>query len=511
MEPKIMISRYLDDLLTEDELRVFNDWLKIDRENVKQFVIASMDVCQISELLSERRVKQIMTTSEEFTEDIVRDAGFGGVELKELVECEEHIGWQSFVDITEDMKERLILKQSRKKNKRKIFSRNNVDEHRVFVIPRVALMVAMIGFVVVTLITVMSHREIERTIDSIVVNVPQVVDEIVVVPDTELVEAGVGVGIARVRRTYDVVRAEEDLKPFSAGDMVLSQYYELKSGLLEIEMVETGAIVLLEGPCKFKILNRNAIKLSSGNLTALVETEKGKGFYVDTPQGRIVDLGTEFGVNVNRLGGTQAMVFDGEVVLENNKSLGKVGGGVNLYKGYHASIRDNGYVDMIGKENTKYNSSHFTRVEKMDRIYRAKNGSEYDQWLLNCEALSKRSGLVYYFNGAMQDQRKSKIYNQAVGSGKVYNELVGNIVGAKWQHGRWGNVTALELKDVDEYVELDLHGRFHELTMVMWVNLLSDRDSKMRALFNTDYWEKPGNLHWQLTDELGVDIGVQDC
>ena len=507
MEPKVMISRYLDDLLTDAELQDFSVWLKADRLHVKQFVMSSMDANQIAEVLSEHRVKEIMETSGVLSEDSIRDAGFGGVEFDQLVACEDQLGWQACVDLTEDMKERHLVKQPGHHRRDKLFAKDDVDEHRAFVIPRMGFIAALIGFVAVTLIVVMNHRELERTIDQMGVDVPVVVE--VIEADVDVEMSGVGVELAVVRRVHDVVWADGDGVGFSAGDVVSTKYYELKSGLVELEMIDTGAVVLVHGPSKFKLLNKNAIKLMSGDLTALVRSELAKGFYVDTPQGRIVDLGTEFGVQVNPLGGTQAMVFEGEVVLKTKYAIEKGGAGVNLYKGYHSRMRRDGYVDPVAKETTRFESVHFTRLEKMDRIFRAKNGSAYDQWLLDCEEISKRHGLVYYYNGALQESRQGEVFNQAVGAGKDFHEVVGKIVGAKWRAGRWGDSTALAMKDASEYVELDLPGRFNDLTLMSWIKLDPSGANKMRAILNSEGWSRVGNLHWQLNETMGVDIGLQ--
>ncbi len=75
-----------------------------------------------------------------------------------------------------------------------------------------------------------------------------------------------------------------------------------------------GATVLIEGPCIFELLNDNAIRMHRGRIAAQVP-ERAIQFTVKTPTAQIVDLGTEFGVDVKASGHTVAAVFDGRVRL----------------------------------------------------------------------------------------------------------------------------------------------------------------------------------------------------
>ena len=72
---------------------------------------------------------------------------------------------------------------------------------------------------------------------------------------------------------------------------------ELTSGLAQINFKD-GAEVVVEGPCKITFQGRNAARLEQGKLAATVEMSSAKGFVIDTPFGKVTDLGTEFGVEV---------------------------------------------------------------------------------------------------------------------------------------------------------------------------------------------------------------------
>jgi hypothetical protein len=94
-------------------------------------------------------------------------------------------------------------------------------------------------------------------------------------------------------------------------NMRAGKMLRLSRGLAEIEF-DRGARVILQGPASLELLSGNQIRLLQGSLTARVP-EKARGFTVLSPSGKIVDLGTEFGLSVDEAGATALRVFDGKV------------------------------------------------------------------------------------------------------------------------------------------------------------------------------------------------------
>ena len=56
-------------------------------------------------------------------------------------------------------------------------------------------------------------------------------------------------------------------------------------------------------------------------MTLHVTNPRGRGFVVETPQGQVTDLGTEFGVDVAGDSNTDVVVFEGAVNLAYEKDL----------------------------------------------------------------------------------------------------------------------------------------------------------------------------------------------
>ncbi|NLE37810.1 MAG: FecR domain-containing protein, partial [Pirellulaceae bacterium] len=104
---------------------------------------------------------------------------------------------------------------------------------------------------------------------------------------------------------------DEPAMLFAGRNLFAQQTLMLEKGLVEIEFID-GASALIEGPAAFEILGPNAGSLTRGRLAAVVPPE-ARGFAVETPSARVVDLGTEFGVLVDDDGRVEAHVFGGQV------------------------------------------------------------------------------------------------------------------------------------------------------------------------------------------------------
>lgn len=119
------------------------------------------------------------------------------------------------------------------------------------------------------------------------------------------------------------------------GQFVKDQTIEIDRGLLEIGF-DSQARVLIEGPAKLTVLSGRRVQLLSGNVA--VKMPKGlSGFEVLTPSGRILDLGTEFGVSVAADGQVDVKVFDGEVMA----FAGATQVGQKLLQSQSAHLQDN--------------------------------------------------------------------------------------------------------------------------------------------------------------------------
>lgn len=108
-------------------------------------------------------------------------------------------------------------------------------------------------------------------------------------------------------------------------------------GLAEIRF-RKGTHVVLNGPARLELLSDNSARLHRGRVTARVP-EPAIGFELLSPQGKVIDLGTEFGVSVGDDGVTDVHVFEGQVETV-------AAGGPKLYLSSPQAVRlNNGQVE----------------------------------------------------------------------------------------------------------------------------------------------------------------------
>jgi hypothetical protein len=104
-------------------------------------------------------------------------------------------------------------------------------------------------------------------------------------------------------------RWSADVSP--AGDMRAGTVLKLEHGLAEVHF-RCGARVVLEGPARLELLSDKSARLVSGKLAARAPGAAA-GFEVVSAEGKVIDLGTEFGVAVADGGATEVYVFEGQV------------------------------------------------------------------------------------------------------------------------------------------------------------------------------------------------------
>ncbi len=102
--------------------------------------------------------------------------------------------------------------------------------------------------------------------------------------------------------------------PIRVGDLLQLSKVNLTQGLLRLKL-STGVQLELMGPLAGHFESPMRLYLSHGRLNADVG-KHGKGFTVVTKAGEIIDLGTQFGVDVPEDGQALVSVFSGQVRVE---------------------------------------------------------------------------------------------------------------------------------------------------------------------------------------------------
>ena len=116
---------------------------------------------------------------------------------------------------------------------------------------------------------------------------------------------------ARVVQKINCVWSDDSWSPESSGVIEPGQTIALERGFMKLRL-RNGVSVVLEGPVAFTFDGELRGSLDYGG--AGVRVPDGfKGYVVNTPSARLVDMGTEFAVRVLENGSTDLRVVDGEV------------------------------------------------------------------------------------------------------------------------------------------------------------------------------------------------------
>ena len=92
----------------------------------------------------------------------------------------------------------------------------------------------------------------------------------------------------------------------------------IDKGMLELDLAGRGRLIV-EGPAHLEFANADHSILHHGSVV-MRATEKGKGYRIETQQGSIIDVGTEFGVTVKANGLVETHVIEGSVEAIPNDS-----------------------------------------------------------------------------------------------------------------------------------------------------------------------------------------------
>jgi hypothetical protein len=303
--------------------------------------------------------------------------------------------------------------------------------------------------------------------------------------------------------------------------------FELASGLMEITY-DTGAKVVLEGPCSYTAESRTGGYLGIGRLTAKLEErqkdEDGKKreaplasksstlpappaalFVVRTPTASVSDLGTEFGVAVDKSGVTESYVFRGRVsVVALDKNGHPLGAATLLAAKQSARIeKAAGNAAVVRRDKAKVNPASFVRGEQF--AARVKQANElslkpFRNWQAFSERLRKRSDLLLYYDfqrdaDIPRDRNGYEVMrNRALTGSKYDGRLVGSIK-MGMARGRFPGKDALQFNYPGDGVRLNVPGKFPQLTIVVSAAFAPYKE--WAGIFMCDDWGQPGQIHWQ--------------
>jgi hypothetical protein len=122
-----------------------------------------------------------------------------------------------------------------------------------------------------------------------------------------------GSAVATISNATDVQWPQNATAKSATSPIFSGEPLKIDSGTMEIEL-QAGTKLVVEGPADWSVDGHNSVSLRAGKLVARVPLD-AIGFTVETPTAKVVDLGTEFAVAVNKAGTTDVQVLKGKVKL----------------------------------------------------------------------------------------------------------------------------------------------------------------------------------------------------
>lgn len=266
------------------------------------------------------------------------------------------------------------------------------------------------------------------------------------------------------------------------GSLVPSGEIRLKSGVAQLELF-SGVMLVVEGDARFSIISPMEVAVRQGKIRARVP-EPAHGFRIRTAEGEVVDLGTEFAVNVSDQG-SEVHVLDGEIEWKPRGSESK-----RMLKG--ESLRHSKDGRSLAAD-----PSAFVGANELSERLQARSESRRQRWLEHAEEQRADPRLVALFQVAQSDPSTRRLPNRSLREG---GSSEGAVVAAAAAPSRWGQPDgAFNFSPAGSRVRLTVPGEFRSISMMCWVKINS-LDRLYNSLFLTDGHEER-EPHWQIMND----------
>jgi hypothetical protein len=306
--------------------------------------------------------------------------------------------------------------------------------------------------------------------------------------------------VALMTKSFRLQWGDRSLTKPEDGAVLNAGAFSFARGMAQLEFMQ-GSTVIVEGPIDAQLLHTNALCLTRGKLRAHVP-RVAVGFTVELPMGKVVDLGTDFGVEVHKEGSAEVYVYRGKVKyegfdFEGNKVLRHLSGGEAIF------LDPSGMLSPIDMPLGDFAGSADLATRSLENASKRRAA-----WLKESHRLATDpSTLLYYgFEGHDSWARVLKDEtNRGNGNGD------GAVIGCNWTEGRWPGKGALQFSQDNDRVCLNISKPLTSATLVAWVRLdvLSQHGAPL-------IFSKPnlnGAVGWLINSEgkLVLEIKVSDA
>ncbi|MEZ6128746.1 MAG: FecR family protein [Planctomycetaceae bacterium] len=270
----------------------------------------------------------------------------------------------------------------------------------------------------------------------------------------------------------------------STGAIVPPGTLRLKSGLAQFELF-SGVTLVVEGDAQFAILSPMEVSVEGGKVRARVP-EPAQGFRLLTQTGDVIDLGTEFAVNVSA-DQSEVHVLDGEVEWH------PTGHPVQRLRQGDATR-----TNSQGQTSISADAQTFVGALDLDRRIRDQQQARREHWRNAVQKISQDERLIAHYQLTSAEVSSRRLTNRVSRGDDRASE--GAVVAATSAQNRWEeSASALDFSPAGSRVRLHVPGEYRNLTLIAWVRINS-LDRWYNSLFLTDGHEQ-GEPHWQIMDD----------
>ena len=282
-----------------------------------------------------------------------------------------------------------------------------------------------------------------------------------------------------------------EIPPPQTGSILAPGDLKLAGGVIQIEFYN-GVQLLVEGPADLEIRSVASVVCREGKLRSRVPPN-ATGFSVLTPKFELVDLGTEFAIDVAGDGRSDVHVFDGEVEIYSPDGLRQANGRQVLLGGDAMQWSNEGTTATTAASPQSFASFETVRQQKQTLA-----GQRFAKW--------RR-----WNEGLLQDHRVAVRYDFEDDGGTLFDrgtaKADGTIVGCGWTSGRWPEKRGLEFRRPGDRVRIDVPGQYDQLTLSMWLRM-DALPGRTQSLLLTDGYEV-GRVHWQVSAAGELRLGLR--
>lgn len=299
-----LISLFLFDRasMSQEQMNELANWLRQHPDNIRAFIQSGMFHRDIHELFVRSDNVGDLVQSFDIPEAHKKD--IEDPEVWRLLSEQEKTAPSIAVKSLENKSKPVIIDKTRIQSSPRQMNKFSIAT----AIISLAALILMIVYVHLVPVTV--HEEVATLIDTI---------------DAQWAESAVSIKKG--------ARIDTNTEPFM-----------LRKGVAKL-LFDNNTSVVVEGPAEFVLVSYDQIKLNTGRLYAIVPQE-AIGFTVTTQNSKIIDLGTEFGVQVDFGETTQLHVVKGKTTLVADQEGKKVSLQVNEGSAKKISDRSSEVLDI---------------------------------------------------------------------------------------------------------------------------------------------------------------------